>query len=86
MSCDCALCQVDRFELNQGHTSRVLTRCVSRYQELSKQLPTVPPHKLLQIEQEIHDLLREVEGAHVQFRRFRPLTRKYLSALPRFSL
>lgn len=86
MSCDCALCQADRFELNQGNTSRVFTRCVSQYQELSKQLPTVPPHKLLQIEQEIHDLLREVEGAYMQFRRFRPLTRKHLSAFPRFSL
>jgi len=86
MSCDCVVCQADRFELNQSHTSRVLTCCASRYQELSEQLPTVPPHKLLQTEQEIHDLLREVEGIYLESRRFRPLTCKYLGVLPRFSL
>ncbi len=86
MSCDCPVCQADRFELNQDHTSEVLSYCSNRYQELSNHLPTIPPHKLLQTEQEIHDLLHTVEGVYAQFRRFRPLTRKYPDALPRFSL
>lgn len=86
MFCDCPVCQADRFELNQGHTSEVLSYCSSRYKELSKHLPTIPPHKLLQAEQEIHDLLHTVEGVYAEFRRFRPLTCKYTDALPRFFL
>ena len=86
MSCDCPVCQADRFELNRGNMSEVLSYCSSRYQELSKHLPTIPPHELLQTEQEIYDLLHTVEGVYAQFRRFRPLTRKYPDALPRFSL
>lgn len=86
MSCDCPVCQADRFELNQDHTTEVLSYCSSRYQELSKQLATIPPHKLLQTEREIHDLIQTVEGVYAQFRRFRPLTRKYPDALPRFTL
>jgi len=86
MSCDCAVCQADRFELNQGNTPGVLTWCSRRYRELSEQLPTTPPHQLTQTEQEIYDLLREVEGIHAHCRRFRPLTRQYPGVLPHFSL
>jgi len=82
MSCDCPVCQADRIELNQGHTSEVHSHCSSRYQELSEQLPTIPPHQLLQTEEEILGLLREVEGVYAQIRRFRPLTRRYPDALP----
>lgn len=86
MSCDCLVCQADRFELNQGHISWALSYCSNRCQELSEQLLTTSPHELLQIEQEIHGLLREVEGVYAQFRRFRPLTRTYPDVHLRSSL
>jgi hypothetical protein len=86
MSCDCLVCHADRFEWNQEHTSRILSHCSDRHRELSEQLPSILSDQLLQAEEETRDLLREVEGAYVQSRRFRPLTRKCPDVLPRSSL